>query len=46
MLGEFTSKIQEWIKVIPYHVKEIIRLKGGNEYKEGQKKGQEKTAIY
>jgi hypothetical protein len=40
------SKIQEWIQAIPYHVKEIIRLKGGNEYKEGQKKGQEKTTIY
>ena len=33
------KKIQEWIKAIPDHVKEIIRLKGGNEYKEGRKKG-------
>ena len=33
------SKIQEWIIVIPDHVKEIIRLEGGNEYKEGRKKG-------
>jgi hypothetical protein len=40
------SKIQEWITVIPDHVQEIIRLEGGNEYKEGRKKGQEKVAIY
>jgi transposase len=39
-------KIQEWIEAIPDHVKEVIRLKGGNEYKEGRKKGQEKVAIY
>ena len=37
------SKIQEWIEVIPHHVKEIIRLKGGNEYKQGRKKGEEKV---
>jgi transposase len=40
------SKIQEWITAIPVHVKEIIRLDGGNEYKEGRNKGQEKVAIY
>ena len=40
------SKIQEQITVIPDYVKEIIRLEGGNEYKEGRKKGQEKVAIY
>jgi hypothetical protein len=40
------SKIQEWIEAIPYHVKEVIRLEGGNEYQEGRKKGQEKVAIY
>ena len=40
------SKIQEWITAIPDHVKEIIRLEGGNEYKEGRKKGEEKVAIY
>jgi trehalose-6-phosphate synthase len=33
------KKIQEWIEVIPHHVAEVIRLKGGNEYKEGRKKG-------
>ena len=39
-------KIQEWIKAIPNYIKEVIRLKGGNEYKKGQKKGQEKIVIY
>jgi transposase len=40
------SKIQEWITVIPDYIQEIIRLEGGNKYKEGRKKGQEKVAIY
>jgi transposase len=40
------SKIQEWIEAIPHHVQEIIRLNGGNEYQEGQKKGQEKVTVY
>ena len=31
------DKIQEWIAAIPHHIQEIIRLKGGNEYKEGVK---------
>jgi transposase len=38
--------IQSWIEAIPGHVKEIIRLGGGNEYKEGRKKGQEQVEIY
>ena len=38
--------IQTWIEAIPGHVKEIIQLEGGNEYKEGRKKGQEKVEIY
>ena len=29
------SKIQKWIERIPQHLKEIIRLDGGNEFKEG-----------
>jgi hypothetical protein len=29
--------IQQWISAIPDHIKEIIRLEGGNEYKEGVK---------
>ena len=40
------KKIQEQIEVIPHHVKEVIRLEGGNEYKEGRKKGQEKVGVY
>ena len=47
MLRRVIVKIQEWIKVIPYHIKEVIRLKGGNEYKEGAKKGaREGNNIY
>jgi hypothetical protein len=30
------EKIQAWIERIPRHIKEIIRLEGGNEYKEGR----------
>ena len=29
------EQIQQWITAIPDHIQEIIRLKGGNEYKEG-----------
>jgi hypothetical protein len=29
------EQIQQWIRAIPDHIKEIIRLEGGNEYKEG-----------
>ena len=29
------QRIQRQIKRIPQHIKEIIRLKGGNEYREG-----------
>jgi Transposase len=29
--------IQQWITAIPDHIKEIIKLEGGNEYKEGVK---------
>jgi hypothetical protein len=28
--------IQAWIERIPRHVREVIRLQGGNEYKEGR----------
>jgi transposase len=31
------EKIQAWIERIPYHIKQIIELKGGNEYKEGRR---------
>lgn len=33
--------IQRWIERIPRHIKEIIRLQGGNEYKEGREKPEE-----
>jgi hypothetical protein len=39
-------RIQEWIKRIPIHIKEVIRLKGGNEYKEGRKKRQIRNRVY
>lgn len=29
------EQIQRWIEGIPHHIQEIIRLEGGNEYKEG-----------
>jgi len=29
------EQIQQWIRAIPDHIQEIIRLEGGNEYKEG-----------
>ena len=30
------DKIQAWIERIPIHIKQIIKLEGGNEYKEGR----------
>jgi transposase len=39
------KKIRQWIERIYWHVQEVIRLRGGNEYKEGRKKGQEKVAV-
>jgi arsenate reductase-like glutaredoxin family protein len=30
------ERIQEWIKRVPIHIQEIIRLEGGNEYKESK----------
>ena len=29
-------RIQQWIECIPKHIQEVIRLEGGNEYKEGR----------
>jgi hypothetical protein len=29
------ARIQRWIERIPFHIQEVIRLKGGNDYKEG-----------
>jgi len=38
--------IQAWIERIPRHIQEVIRLEGGNEYKEGRLKGQEKLRVH
>jgi hypothetical protein len=40
------ERIQAWIERIIVHVKEVIRLEGGNEYKEGRNKGQEKRRVH
>jgi len=40
------EKIQAWIERIPRHIKEIIRLEGGNEYSEGRNKGKEKVRVH
>jgi len=40
------EKIQAWIKRIPVHIQEIIKLEGGNEYREGQNIGQEQVRVY
>ena len=38
--------IQAWIERIPRHIQEVIRLEGGNKYKEGRLKGQEKLRVH
>ena len=40
------EKIQAWIERIPVHIQEIIKLKGGNEYREGRNKGQEQVRVH
>jgi len=40
------EKIQAWIERIPVYIEEVIRLEGGNEYKEGRKKGQLKHRVH
>ena len=35
------EKIQQWIERIPWYIKQIIELEGGNEYKEGREKQQQ-----
>jgi hypothetical protein len=30
------EKIQAWIERSPFHIQEVIRLEGGNEYKESK----------
>ena len=38
--------IQVWIEHIIVYIKNIIRLEGGNEYKEGRLKGKPKNRVY
>jgi hypothetical protein len=40
------ERIQAWVERIARHVKEVIRLEGGNEYQEGRLKGQEKRRVH
>lgn len=40
------ATIQAWIERIPRHIEEIIKLEGGNQYKEGRLKGKEKVRIH
>ena len=40
------EKIQAWIKRVIDYIQEVIRLEGGNEYKEGRKKGEEKRRVH
>ena len=37
------DKIRQWIEAIPEHIQEIIRLEGGNEYREGAAKFHRRT---
>ena len=38
--------IQAWIERIIDHIKDVIRLEGGNEYKEGRLKGKAKNRVH
>jgi hypothetical protein len=40
------EKIQAWIERIIVHIKDVIRLEGGNEYKEGRLKGKAKNRVH
>ena len=40
------KKIQVWIERIMAHIKDAIRLEGGNEYKEGRLKGKAKNRVH
>ena len=37
--------IQAWIERIPHHIKEVIKLDGGNEYREGRKDSAERRRV-
>jgi hypothetical protein len=40
------ERIQAWIERIKIHIQEVIRLDGGNEYKEGRLKGKGKNRVH
>jgi len=40
------EKIQAWIERIMIYIQDVIRLDGGNEYKEGRLKGQAKNRVH
>ena len=40
------EKIQAWIERIIVHIKDVIRLEGGNKYKEGRLKGKAKNRVH
>ena len=40
------ERIQAWIERIVLHIKEVIKLDGGNEYKEGRLKGRSKNRVH
>jgi transposase len=40
------EKIQAWIERIIVYIKDVIRLEGGNKYKEGRLKGKAKNRVH
>jgi hypothetical protein len=40
------ERIQAWVEWIIQHVKEVIKLDGGNEYHEGRFKGKAKNRVH
>jgi hypothetical protein len=40
------ERIQQWIERIIEYVQEVIRLEGGNEYREGKLKGKAKLKVH
>ena len=45
-LGLEQKPIQAWIERIPRHIKEIIRLDKGNEYREGRADSAERHKVW
>ena len=40
------SQIRVWIERMPRHIQEVIRLEGGNEYKEGRSCDEHQRSRY